>query len=211
VSRSGFHDWCTRPDSATAQRRARLRTLIRAAFDNSRGRYGYRRVHAQLERCGVDVSPELVRVLMREMGLVACQPRPYKVTTKADAAAAATPDLIGRDFTADAPGCRLVGDIMYIHTWEGWLYLATVIDCHSKRVVGWSMADHMRTDLICDAISMAATNVDFGPGAVFHSDRGSNILRSSSAPTLRLTNWCRVSAGPGFAGITRWRSHSMLP
>jgi putative transposase len=61
----------------------------------------------------------------------------------------------------------------YIHTWEGWLYLATVIDCHSRRVVGWSMADHMRTDLTCDAISMAATNVDFGPGAVFHSDRGS--------------------------------------
>src|SRR5512132_3096948 len=127
----------------------------------------------QLVRWGERVSPELVRTLMRQLGLVACQPRPYRLTTIADAAAAATPDLVGRDFTAAAPGTRLVGDITYVRTWEGWLYLATVIDCHSKRVIGWSMAEHMRTDLICAAITMAATNVQFAPGAVFHSDRGS--------------------------------------
>jgi transposase InsO family protein len=173
VSASGFYEWRSRPQSATAGRRARLAALIGTAFEVGRGTYGYRRVHAQLARWGERVSLELVRAVMRQLGLVACQPRPYKVTTRADAAAAGTPDLVGRDFTADVPGTRLVGDITYIRTWEGWVYLATVIDCHSKRVVGWSMAEHMRTDLICDAITMAATNVEFVSGAVFHSDRGS--------------------------------------
>jgi len=173
VSASGFYEWRSRPESATAARRRRLAALVAAAFELGRGTYGYRRVHAQLARWGERVSPELVRALMRQLGLVACQPRPYKVTTIADAAAAATPDLVDRDFTAEVPGTRLVGDITYLRTWEGWLYLATVLDCHSKRVLGWSMAEHMRTDLICDAITMAATNVEFAPGAVFHSDRGS--------------------------------------
>jgi len=173
VSASGFYDWRSRPESSTAARRRRLAALVAAAFAAGRGAYGYRRVHAQLARWGERVSSELVRAVMRKLGLVACQPRPYKVTTRADAAAAATPDLVGRDFTAAVPGAKLVGDITYLRTWEGWLYLATVIDCHSKRVLGWSMAEHMRTDLICDAITMAATNVEFAPGAVFHSDRGS--------------------------------------
>jgi transposase InsO family protein len=173
VSASGFYDWRSRPETPTAARRRRLESLVAAAFEAGRGSYGYRRVHAQLARWGERVSPELVRALMRQLGLMACQPRPYKVTTRADAAAAATPDLVGRDFTAEVPGTRLVGDITYIRTWEGWLYLATVLDCHSKRVVGWSMAEHLRTDLICDAITMAATNVEFASGAVFHSDRGS--------------------------------------
>jgi transposase InsO family protein len=173
VSASGFYDWRSRLESATAARRRRLEALVAAAFKAGRGSYGYRRVHAQLVRWGERVSPELVRAVMRQLRLTACQPRPYKLTTIADAAAAATPDLVGRDFTAAAPGTRLVGDITYVRTWEGWLYLATVIDCHSKRVLGWSMAEHMRTDLICDAITMAATNVQFAPDAVFHSDRGS--------------------------------------
>ena len=173
VSASGFYEWRSRPQSLTAARRVRLAALVAAAFEAGRGAYGYRRVHAALARWGEQVSPELVRGLMRQLGLVACQPRPYKVTTRADAAAAATPDLVDRDFTAEVPGAKLVGDITYLRTWEGWLYLATVIDCHSKRVVGWSMAEHMRTDLICAAITMAATNVEFAAGAVFHSDRGS--------------------------------------
>ena len=108
VSASGFYEWRSRPQSPTAVRRARLAALIGAAFEAGRGSYGYRRVHAQLARWGERVSLELVRVLMRQLGLVACQPRPYKVTTRADAAAAATPDLVGRDFTAEVPGAKLV-------------------------------------------------------------------------------------------------------
>ena len=79
-------------------------------------------------------------------------------------------DLVGRDFTADIPGTKLVGDITYIRTWQGWLYLATVIDCCSREVVGWSMADQMRTGLVCDAISMAAGRATLQPGAIFHRD-----------------------------------------
>jgi putative transposase len=173
VSASGFYEWRSRPQSATAARRARLAALVGRAFELGRGTYGYRRVHAQLARWGERVSPELVRALMRRLGLVACQRRPYKLTTTADPAAAATADLVGRDFTAEVPGAKLVGDITYVRTWEGWLYLATVLDCHSKRVVGWSMADNMRADLICAAIDMAATTLDLTPTAVFHSDRGS--------------------------------------
>ena len=94
---------------------------------------------------------------------VACQPRAYRTTTVRDEDTPPVTDHVGRDFTAPAPGCKLVGDITYVRTWEGWLYLATVIDCHTKAVVGWSMAEHMRTDLICDAIDMAATNVGTRP------------------------------------------------
>ena len=93
-----------------------------------------------------------------------------------------------RDFTATAPGTRLVGDITYVRCWTGWLYLATVIDCHSKAVVGWSMADHMRTDLICDAITMAAASVELAPGAVFHSDRGTQYTSTQFAAHLSRHN-----------------------
>ena len=81
------------------------------------------------------------------------------------------PDLVKRDFTADRPGVKFVGDITYIHTWQGFIYLATVIDCYSKKVVGWSIADHMRTELVADALRNAATTSGTEQGAIFHSDR----------------------------------------
>jgi putative transposase len=106
--------------------------------------------------------------------LVPCQPRPFRVTTDADAVAAALmPDLVTRDFTADRPGRKFVGDITYIHTWQGFIYLATVIDCYSKKVVGWSIADHMRTELVADALKNAAVTSAEEANAIFHSDRGS--------------------------------------
>jgi len=87
--------------------------------------------------------------------------------------ACSTPDLLARDFTCDAPATKLVGDITYIRTWEGWLYLATVLDCHTKQVVGYAMADHLRTSLIMDALTLASQRIDFRPGiTIFHSDRG---------------------------------------
>jgi putative transposase len=109
---------------------------------------------------------------MREHELVPCQPRPFRVTTE-PGADAGVPDLLQRDFTADRPGIKFVGDITYIHTWQGFLYLATVIDCYSRKVVGWSIADHMRTDLIAAALTNAAATTLIEPGAIFHSDRGS--------------------------------------
>jgi transposase InsO family protein len=173
ISSSGFYDWQSREISATAERREELKAIIRHVFTDSDETYGYRRVHAALVRRGVQAGLELVRALMRELGLVPCQPRPWRITTVPDDAADATPDLMKRDFTADAPGRKLVGDITYIHTWAGFLYLATVIDCHTKAVVGWATASHMKTTLIADAIDMAARNIDLEDGCVFHSDRGS--------------------------------------
>ncbi|MFD4948579.1 IS3 family transposase [Streptomyces sp. NPDC058409] len=173
VSTSGFYHWRSRPLSATAKRRAELRAVILQVFSDSQETYGYRRVHAALQRMNVQAGAELVRALMRELGLVPCQPRPWRATTIADDAAPAMPDLLVRDFTADAPGRKLVSDITYVHTWAGFLYLATVIDCHTKAVVGWAMADHMKTSLISDALDMAARNIDLAEGCIFHSDRGS--------------------------------------
>jgi len=186
VSTSGYYEWRDRPASATAARREHLKLLIGAAFADSDATYGHRRVHAQLARWGEHTSPELVRALMRELGLVPCQPRPWRHSlTAADAAPAPIPDLVRRDFTADAPGHKMVGDITYVPTWEGWVYVATVIDCHTKAVVGWAVDDNYKTPLISAAIAMAARNHDLVPGAIFHSDRGSNYTSAQFAAALQ--------------------------
>jgi transposase InsO family protein len=175
VSRSGFYEWRERRISATARRRSDVSRIVEVSFAGSDETYGYRRVHAELTRWGVDCSPELVRSIMRELGLVACQPRPWRHSlTEADAGAGPIPDLVNRDFTADAPGAKMVGDITYIPTWEGWLFLATVIDCHTKAVIGWAMDDNYKTPLIAAAVEMAARNCALPVDAIFHSDRGSN-------------------------------------
>ena len=174
VSTSGFYNWLSRPTSATAARRQALTARVRHFFAATDGTYGYRRIHADLVDEGTQCSQELVRQIMRSEGLVACQPRPFRVTTEADDAAAADmPDLVERDFTADRAGVKFVGDITYIHTWQGFVYLATVIDCYSKKVVGWSIADHMRTELVETALKNAAATTVIEPRAIFHSDRGS--------------------------------------
>lgn len=185
VSTSGYYEWLDRPDSATTQRRALLSLLVKKSFDDSDETYGYRRIHAQLLRWGQHCTPELVRGIMRDLGLVPCQPRPSRNgLTEADPAAGPIPDLVNRDFTAAAPGEKMVGDITYIPTWEGWVYLATVIDCHTKAVIGWAMDDNYKTPLIEKAIRMAARNYHLAPGAIFHSDRGSNYTSRQFAQIL---------------------------
>ena len=131
VSTSGFYHWVGRPQSATAARRQALTARIQHFFEASDGTYGYRRIHVDLAEEGTECSPELVRQIMRAESFVACQPRPFRVMAKADAAAAASmPDLVKRNFTADRPGRKFVGDITYIHTWQGFNCLATVIACY---------------------------------------------------------------------------------
>jgi putative transposase len=188
VSKSGYYEWLHRPPSATAQRRALLKIKIAALFEASDDTSGYRRLHAALVRGGERVGPELVRELMRELGLVACQPRPWRTTTVQGGEQTTTPDLVNRDFTADAPGCKLVGDITYIRTWAGWLYLATVIDCFNKEVIGYAMADHMRTSLVADALGMAARNHTLAAGCIFHSDRGTQYTSTEFDATLAALN-----------------------
>jgi putative transposase len=185
VSASAFFDWRRRPASATAARRERLKLLIAHEFTTSDETYGYRRIHAALARSDVHCSPELVRALMNELGLKACQPRPWRHTlTAADEHAPPLPDLVGRDFTATAPGTKLVGDITYIPTWEGWLYLATVIDCHTKMVVGYAMSNNYKTPLITAALEKATHTSPLAVDAIFHSDRGSNYTSAEFAATI---------------------------
>ena len=185
VSKSGFYEWRGRPTSATAARRELLKIKIKALFDANHGTYGYRRLHAALVRGGEQASPELVRRLMRQLGLVACQPRPWRTTTVRDGKPATAPDLVGRDFTATEPGTKLVGDITFVRTWSGWLFLATVIDCFNKEVIGYAMADHMRTDLVTDALAMAARNHRLTSKCIFHSDRGTQYTSTQFADKLQ--------------------------
>jgi putative transposase len=181
VSTSGYYEWRDRPPSATAQRRGHLATLIEWIFTDSDQTYGHRRIRAALARQGEHVTPELVRAIMRERGLVSCQPRPFRPTTTVAGDAGAIPDLVARDFTADVPGTKLVGDITYLPTWQGWLYLATVIDCHTKACIGYALAEHLRADLVIDALQMAARNYTLADGAIFHSDRGTQYTSRSFA------------------------------
>ena len=184
VSKSGFYDWKSRPESATAKRQEKLTLIIKKIFDDSDSTYGYRRIAGQLARQGTVAGAELVRKLMRQLGLVACQPRPWRPVTTRQAQAGPIPDLVNRDFSAGAPGAKMVGDITYIPTWQGWAFLATVIDCATRKCVGWAVDDNYRTPLITAAIQMAARNVTLPADAVFHSDRGSNYTSTEFAAVL---------------------------
>jgi transposase InsO family protein len=185
VSRSGFYEWRNAPESATSKRRGMLALIVKKSFDDSNETYGYRRVHADLVAWGVQAGPELVRSLMRELGLEPCQPKPWRFSlTEGDGQEHDIPDLVNRDFTANAPGEKMVGDITYISTWQGWIYLATVIDCYTKAVIGWAVDDNYKTPLIQQAIEMAARNHPLAAKAIFHSDRGSNYTSGEFAKTM---------------------------
>ncbi len=184
VSTSGFYEWRTRPESAAARRRKELTAQIIDVFELSDATYGYRRIRAQLERNGVEASLELVRFLMRQAGLVPCQPK-AKRRNLTDGIDSDLPDLVGRDFTAEAPGIKFVGDVTYLWTDQGWSYLATVLDCCTKEVVGYALGEHFRTELLVEAMEMARRDRRFAPGAIFHSDRGSNYLSGAFAAYCR--------------------------
>jgi putative transposase len=172
VARSTFYAWSNRAETPTQARRRALAAEVAKEFDASRQTSGCRRIAAALNRRGIAASVGLVADLMRELGLAAVQPRAYKRTTLPGTAPTPAPDLIDRDFTAAAPGQRLVGDITYLRTGEGWLYLATVIDLATRMVVGWQLATHMRTTLVIDALQMAIDSGHVDRDAIFHSDRG---------------------------------------
>jgi putative transposase len=199
VSRAGYYQWRQRPPSPTARWRAELGEIIEYLFADSDATYGYRRIHAALTRAGRYCDPQTVRAIMAERGLVGCQPRRKGPVTTISSDAGDLPDLLERDFTADTPGCKLVGDITYIPTWQGWVYLATVLDCYSKKVVGYAMADHMRTELVTDALAMAARNGHIRPGVtIFHSDRGTQYTSDAFA---RFTAAAGVTRSVGRTGI----------
>jgi hypothetical protein len=174
VARSSYYAWRERTETPTQARRRELGAHVRRVFDESRATFGCRRVAAALNREGHECSVGLVADLMRELGLKAVQPRAYKRTTIPGEQPVESADLIGRDFdpASGAPGERLVGDITYLRTGEGWLYLATVIDLATRMVIGWQLADHLRTSLVVDALQMGIDAGLLAPDAIFHSDRG---------------------------------------
>lgn len=180
VSRSAFYEWHQHVPSARQLADAELGERIQEIYDESRGTYGWPRVHRALRNEGVCVRRERVARIMRHKGLVGRCRRRWTKTTISDPEVVAV-DLLKRTF---GPGTVeldrvYVGDITYIWTWEGWLYLATVIDLASRRVVGWAMADHMRAELVCDALRMAIQQRRPAPGAMFHSDRGTQYTSSA--------------------------------
>lgn len=186
VSRSAFYQWHRHEPSAREVVDGELAREIQAVYDQSRGTYGWPRVHAQLRKQGICVSRKRVARIMRQRGLVGRCRRRWTRTTISD------PDLTGavdRLKRAFGPGTVevdrvYVGDITYIWTWQGWAYLATVIDLTSRRVIGWAVADHMRAELVGEALRMATTHRRPGPGAVFHSDRGTQYTSTEFTTLL---------------------------
>jgi transposase InsO family protein len=198
VSRAAFYAWLAGRSGRDASD-AVLTTRIRAVHQESKGRYGAPRVHAELRRRGHRHGRKRVARLMRQAGLAGRAAKRWKKTTIADPAAAARADQIRRDFTSDATrlNARWCGDITYIRTWEGWLFLATVIDIASRRVVGYAMAEHLRTSLVADALSNAVAARSPAPGVIFHSDRG---CQNTSAEFAGLAADCHAVLSLGRTG-----------
>ena len=171
VSPSGYYAWWARPPSARTVEDAALAERIEAIHVRSRRTYGSPRIHAELKDEGVRVGKKRVSRLMRKAGLEGASRRRRKGTTCRDQDARPAPDLVERDFAATGPDRLWVADITYVPTWSGFLYLSVVVDAWSRRVVGWSMANHLRTELVLDALNMALWQRR-PSDVVHHSDQG---------------------------------------
>jgi transposase InsO family protein len=183
--RQGYYKWLA-AEPARQQRAADdeyLAGLIRQIQAEHRG-YGSPRISAELRRRGLRINRKRIERVMRERGLAGITRRRRRSLTKPDGKAAPAPDLIRRDFTAAAPGLRLVGDITYLSTAEGWLYLATTIDLFNREVIGHAMATHMRAELVSDAVELAHRRGLVHRRAIFHSDRGSQYTSTTFRATL---------------------------
>ena len=173
VSPSGYYAWRKRPASATVQRRGRLTVMIKAIHKESRRNYGSPRVFEELQARGEPCNVKTAAKIMRENGIVAKRRRKFKVTTDSNHDLPVAENLLDRQFTVAAPNRVWVCDITYIPTWEGWLYLATVQDLFSRKIVGWSMSGRITRQLVIDALEMAVDRRRPELGLLCHSDRGS--------------------------------------
>jgi putative transposase len=184
VSASGYHAWQQRPPSARSQVDAVLLGRIRQIHTVSQGTYGAPRIHAELAAEETLVGRKRVARLMRSAGLAGVSRRRWPCTTRRANRARPAPDLVERDFSADGPNRLWVADITYVPTWAGFLYLAVVLDAFSRRVVGWAMASHLRTELVLDALEMAIGQRRPGD-VIHHSDQGSQYT------SIAFGNRCR--------------------
>lgn len=173
VTRSGYYAWRDRPASATRQRRAQIVERIRQVHDQSRGTYGSPRIAAELKEANVTACENTIARYMRESGIFVRPRRRYlPQTTDSNHEHPIAPNLLDQDFTASAPNQKWVCDMTYVPTDQGWLYLSVVIDCFSRRVVGWSMSDNTKASAIAEALTMAIAQRRPGRGLLHHSDRG---------------------------------------
>jgi transposase InsO family protein len=199
VSRSGFYDWQDRPPSDRELGDRQLAVEIEAIWECSDRTYGAPRTHRWLRKQGFRVGAKRVARIMRDHGWEGESGRRRVRTTTVDRAATAAGDLVGRDFNPPAPDTTWCGDITYLRTGEGWLFLATVIDLFSRRVIGWSAGAHMRAELVAQALAMAvATRGGQVRGVVFHTDRGSQY---TSAGFGALCERLGVTQSMGATGV----------
>jgi putative transposase len=183
VAKSAFYAWQRQKASARAQADKRLTDEIKDIYDDSRCTYGAPRVHAELRNRGRRVGRKRVARLMRKAGLVGRTPRRFRRTTIPDLTTQVH-DLVQRQFRPTEPNQLWLSDITYVRTWEGWLYLAVILDAFSRKVVGWALADHLRTELATAALQMALTSRRPPPGLILHSDRGSQYTSAAYGDML---------------------------
>jgi putative transposase len=184
VSTSAFYAWVTsnrQGPSPADRQQAELVTVIRSIHQESGGTYGSPRVHAELRRRGWPVNRKRVERLMRTHGIVGHRPRRRRGLTKPDPSTPPAPDLLGRLFDPDHPDVAWCGDITYVPTDDGWLYLASVIDLASRHLLGWSMGDHHDARLVCDALAsaVATRGQQRMDDTIFHTDRGSEYASTA--------------------------------
>lgn len=172
VSRSGYYAWRRRDPSARALEDRRLAARVKATFEENRGVYGSPRIHRELREAGEEVGVRRVARLMREQGLQACRAKRFRKTTDSKHSEAIADNLVQRHFGPLAPNELWATDITYIRTWSGWAYLAAVLDLYSRRVVGWAVSTHLRTDLALEALQRALRTRQPPRGLIHHSDRG---------------------------------------
>lgn len=187
VSSSGYYDW-KRRTAQPSQRQVddeQLAELVVEIHSFSMQTYGYRRIRAELARRGIDVNAKRVRRLMQLRDIEGHTPRLKRRVRQIGAVGVHAPDLVLRDWNPDQPNKLWVADITYIRTWQGWLYLAVIMDAHSRRIVGWSMQPHMRTELVQDALDMAVTRRRPAAGLVHHTDHGSQYTALTFGAELR--------------------------
>lgn len=173
VSSAGYYDWLKRPMSARAKANEFLDQKIKEIFDFHRSRYGQARIWPELLAAGVHCSYNRFKRRYRLLGLKAKGRKKFKVTTDSGHNLGFAPNLLNRDFRTTNINQKWVGDITYIPTEQGWLYLAVLIDLHSRTVVGWAMSKRINQMLVCDALEMALRNRGYPTGVIIHSDRGS--------------------------------------
>ena len=174
VSRSGYYAWLHRKPSQRCQQRLLLDKQVKTLFDQHKQRYGAERIQQKIQQeDGKCYDLKTIAASLRRQGLVAKAGRKFKATTNSRHNLPVFDNLLKQDFTATAPHPKWVGDITYLWTDEGWLYLAVILDLFSRQVIGWSMAERMTADLVCDALQMAIFRRKRPKGVIAHSDRGS--------------------------------------